>query len=243
MFLTLSGKSIHYTKSGTGTPVFLLVHGWGGTGRSLSKLASLLKDTYTVYTLDLPGFGSSDRPNPDWGVAEYAGIITSFLREKIKQPVVFFGHSFGGALGVYIASSEPALFSRLILASASYHRTSGPQSRLPLRKLPFLPGWLKLIVRKAAYKLLYPKSDILNYPFLEENYRTIVSHDLTPHLKNIAMPVLILWGENDRDTPVADARLLKDNLPDAHLVIYPGATHNFPLKEPEKVSEDIRKFI
>lgn len=242
MFADIGGRSIHYSVAGTGARTLILVHGWGGTTRSLSQLSSCLCTKYRVISLDLPGFGASDHPEKNWGVEEYAGVVREFIRKTAAGPVIYFGHSFGGALGIYLAASHPELIAKLVLAAPSFHRSSVHRKQSPLERLPG-PRFMKLIIRKLYYKLFYPRSDILAYPHLEENYRRIVATDLTPLISRVRQPALILWGELDRDTPVADARLLHRKLAGSTLVIYPRATHNVPLKNAEEVCREMEKFI
>lgn len=243
MFARLQDKSIHYTKTGAGTAL-LLVHGWGGTGHSLHKIACQLKDRYTVYTIDLPGFGSSDQPGKEWGIEQYAEIVLSFIHAYIGGPVYYFGHSFGGALGIYIAATKPEIISKLILAAPSFHRLpQKPNSLTAIANRMPLPHIGKLMFRKILYKLFFPRSDILNYPHLEHNYRTIVAKDLTPALPAVKVPTLILWGDKDRDTPVADAFLLEEGIEGAKLVIFPGVSHNFPLRQPDLVARYTIEFL
>lgn len=244
MFAVVNGKSIHFTKTGQGDTVMLLVHGWGGTGRSLQGLARLLSRRNLVLTIDLPGFGSSDRPESTWGIKEYASLLAGFINQQTQKPVVYFGHSFGGALGIYLAANQPGIVSKLIVAGASFHRPSLPKknpssfaSRLPL------PGLSKLLLRRTFYKLFYPHSDILNYPQLECNYRRIVAEDLTHLLSHIRQPTLILWGDRDRDTPVEDARLLAEKIAGSKLVIFSDVSHNLPLKHADRVYSEMEQFL
>src|SRR3989344_2635207 len=106
MKLDLYGKTINYQISGTGNP-FLFVHGWGGNLYSLQILAQLFSTKYMTITIDLPGFGLSDKPDPEWGVGEYAKFLIDFINKLNLKSVIFFGHSFGGALGIFIAANYP----------------------------------------------------------------------------------------------------------------------------------------
>ena len=237
MNLDLSGKLVNYKISGKGDP-FLLVHGWGGSSDSLKKLALLLSSEYKAITLDLPGFGKSDNPDPDWGVEEYAKFLVEFIDRLNLKPVIFFGHSFGGALGIYIASNYPNYIKRLILCGASYKRTAPSTT-----KISRLMNWLPPIVKKTVYKVFFPQSDLYKVPHLEANFRKIVTQDLTPVLKSIKAPTLILWGEEDRQTPVSHARELHDAINHSQLKIFPNIGHNLPLLHPKIVQEEIKKFL
>lgn len=231
------GKSVNYELKGQGWPI-LLIHGWGGSLKSLSALADLLADKNQVILLDLPGFGSSSDPDNDWGIEEYSRIIIDIIDKLKIKPVVYFGHSFGGALGLNLAVKYPAYIKKLIVADASYRR-SKPTSSILSRSLK----WMPKIIKMLAYRLLYPQSDISKVPKLEANFRKIVTQDLTPLTSKVKIPTLILWGESDTQTPVNDGKYLNSRIKNAKLSIFPGIGHNLPLKKPELVNSEIQKFL
>ena len=149
MKLDLNEKTVNYEINGRGEPV-LLVHGWGGSSKSLQALARLLSEKFRTITLDLPGSGLSSNPDPDWAVGEYAKFLINIIDNLKIKPVVFFGHSFGGALGIYIAANYPTYIKKLVVSGASYKRTKQSSSLLSklLKGLP--PG-----VKRLIYKIIY----------------------------------------------------------------------------------------
>lgn len=237
MNVKLQGKSINYQLEGTGSPL-LLIHGWGGSSKSLEPLAQSLAKKYKAITIDLPGFGKSSKPDPDWGVEEYAKIIIDFISEFKLRPVIFFGHSFGGALGVYLAAKYPEYISKLILSGASYKRNNPASAKA----VAFLK-WIPPLAKKIIYKVLFPQSDLYKVPELETNFRKIVTQDLTPLIQTIKTPTLILWGEKDNQTPVSNAIELQNKINSSGLKIFLNIGHNLPLKYPRLVYEEITKFL
>lgn len=237
MILDLNDKTISYQIKGKGNPI-LLVHGWGGSSKSLETLAQLLSGKYKTIIIDLPGFGSSSKPDPSWGIDEYSNLLVDFIDKLNVKPVVFFGHSFGGTLGIFIASKYPSYISKLILCAASYKRNAPSTAKIS-KYFIWVPPILKIII----YKLLFPQSDLYKIPELQVNFRKIVSRDLTPVLKTIKTPSLILWGEKDSQTPASYALELKKNLNSSRLKIFPEIGHNLPLQHPQLVYQEIKKFI
>ena len=237
MHLDLNGRTINYKVSGNGDS-FLLVHGWGGNSKSLEDLATLLSAKYQVITVDLPGFGHSSGPDPDWGVGEYAQFLIDFICELKLRPVIYFGHSFGGALGIFLAKKYPEYIGKLILSGASYKRYAPTTS-----KISILFKWLPSIVKKVLYKVIFPQSDLFKVPSLEKNFRKIVRQDLSPLLPSIKIPTLILWGENDKETPILQAYELEKRIKNSRFKIFPDIGHNLPLLKPLIVFEEINKFM
>ena len=229
-------KTVNYLVQGQGQPV-VFVHGWGGNMKSLESLAALASARYQTVTLDLPGFGQSDQPDPDWGVKEYTETVISLMKKLKLSNIVYFGHSFGGSLGIYIAANYPGLIKKLILCDSSFKREvkTSPIARF-FRKLP---SKLKLFL----YRVFFPNSDLAKFPHLEANFRKIILEDLSGYLSKINIPTLILWGEGDRQTPVDGAYELKNKIKNSKLKIYPNIGHNLPIKNPELVYYELAKFI
>lgn len=237
MEIKIRGKTIAYEMKGKGSPI-LLVHGWGGSSLSVAKLAAILSKKYNTIILDLPGFGHSDIPNRDWGVAEYAELLIEFIHALKLKNLTYFGHSFGGALGIYIAAKQPQLIRKLILCAPSYKRPSRKVSRIQfLNRL--IPARFKL----TLYRIFFPGSDISKFPALEHNFRKIVTQDLTSYLHKIKAPTLILWGDKDSYVPVSYAYELKKNIKYSIMKIFNGHFHSIPLKYPELIAKEVEKFI
>jgi len=237
MKLDLYGKTINYQISGTGNP-FLFVHGWGGNLYSLQILAQLFSTKYMTITIDLPGFGLSDKPDPEWGVGEYAKFLIDFINKLNLKSVIFFGHSFGGALGIFIAANYPNYIKKLILCAASYKRNS-PKTT----KMSRLFSWLPPQLKKIIYKIFFPHSDLYRVPELEANFRKIVRQDLTSDLQSIKSPTLILWGMKDKQTPIHHAYELHKKIKNSQLKIFPEIGHNLPLQHSQTVYQEIKKFL
>lgn len=237
MFVTLRGKRISYEVVGQGEPI-LLVHGWGGSSASLKALSLILSQSYQIIVIDLPGFGHSDNPEPTWGVEEYAHILTEFLDQLKLKKVDFFGHSFGGALGIYIASQEPNRINKLILCAPSYSRLAKKVVGIQSLK-QIIPPDLKLLL----YRIFFPNSDISRFPKLEQNFRKIVTQDLTPLTHSINVPTFILWGEKDTYVPVEQATNLHARIKKSILKIFPDVKHSLPLKNPDLVAREVKEFL
>ncbi|XXG65974.1 hypothetical protein AAC387_Pa05g3545 [Persea americana] len=105
------GHSINFLAKGNGPPL-LLVHGFGASIGHWRRNIGVLADGYTVYAIDLLGFGASDKPEGfSYTMETWAQLILDFMDEVIQKPTVLVGNSVG-SLACVIAASEPA--SRLV---------------------------------------------------------------------------------------------------------------------------------
>ena len=225
---------INYEEKGQGEPI-IFVHGWGGSINSFIQLANLIPNNYRVIKIDLPGFGKSDLPGHDWGVEEFGRCLVDFLKTLHIEKVIYFGHSFGGSLGIFLAAHYPKLITKLILCAPSYKREVRKSKGLLSR----LPQTLRIIL----YRIFFPHSDLWRFPRLESNFRKIVQQDMTAYLPKIKTKTLILWGKADRETPIEQADLLHKKISNSILKTFPDIGHNLPLQHPELVYQELKKFL
>ena len=247
MYVKIDNRKIHYKKIGKGKPI-LFVHGWGGSLYSLHNLAQEASSSYTAILIDLPGFGKSDNPPPHWGVDGYAELVCHVIKTLNLDKPHFVGHSFGGAIGIYIASHYPRLIDKLILCNSSFKRERKVSPTAKLAKM--VPHRNNIILRlieplakKLYYSIFHKDSDLMKFPHLERNFRKIVTQDLTKDTKKIAVKTLILWGEEDTQTPVLWAYELDKNIRKSQLKVFPEARHNLPLKYHTEVWAEIKPFL
>lgn len=241
MVATVQGKKIYYELEGSGAPI-LLVHGWGGSAASLRPLAKLLADHYRTILVDLPGFGQSDNPDPDWGIGEYSRNLVAFTRSLGLTGITFIGHSLGGSLGIYVAAHHPGVVDKLILIAPSFKRNARHKPTFAHHVLRRFFGCIPL-AKVLYYKMFYPSSDLLKYPRLESNFRKIVTQDLTADTLKIETPTLVLWGATDTYVQPQDARLLHKNIKGSELRMFEDKGHGLPLFHPEVVTKEIEKFL
>lgn len=231
-------------KSLSNTPV-LFLHGWGGSTLSLKPLAEFVSPWARRIILDLPGFGQSTNPDSSWGVGEYAEVIYNFLITFGYQKIIIIGHSFGATLALYLASKYPELVERVVVCAPSYlraHKTTPQQGRTLSSLVKPLFDKLPLL-KWGVYRVFFPNSDLLKFKHLESNFRKIIHQDTSDEMSKIKSSTLIIWGVEDRDTPLEDGKLLHTLIPHSRLEALPFETHNLPVKYPEKIYKIINSFL
>src|SRR5215210_1348509 len=131
-YLELEGSWIRYRVTGRGPPV-VLVHGWLTSGRIWEQLADLLAQRFTVYTLDLAGFGESDKPISGYGVRHGSRLLYAFCAHFGLTRSAVVGHDVGGAIAVKLAADHPDVAGRLVLVA-----TPAKQDQIDLPTLLWL---------------------------------------------------------------------------------------------------------
>ena len=112
-YLELEGTWIRYNILGGGPPV-LLVHGWLSSSRIWEQLAARLAQRFTVYTLDLSGFGESDKPLSGYGVRNGSRLLYAFCAHFGLTRTNVVAHDLGGDMAVKLAADHPDLVGRLV---------------------------------------------------------------------------------------------------------------------------------
>jgi len=247
-FTQIDGLRVQFRSRGAG-PLLLLLHGWGGSSLSFAPVLPALEQRFRLLIPDLPGFGFSEPPAAAWGSADYARVAAALIESAGGEPVDVLGHSFGGKVAVALATQYAELVNRLVLVAAPLVRqeaSAGTRSRgrayararAVARLLPPLRG---LILRRAAER--YGSQDYKAAGPLRPTLVRVVNEDWRPALPAVRAPVLLVYGENDADVPLAVGEAARDALPNAELVVIEGAGH-FPfLDDSQRFSEAVLRFL
>ncbi len=208
------------------TLVFL--HGWGVDSQLWFKIIPGLKDkNYSLYLLDLPGFGRSQVPDAAYNVDDYKKIIYGFVKKLGLKNINLIGHSFGGRIAIKMAAENSDILNKIILVNAAGIVNASKAKKIytilakvisPVFKLGFMKPF-----RKKMYFLL--RSEYLENEKLSKTFSKVVSENLTGLMARINKPVLIIWGKNDLITPLYDGQLMNKLIPKSKLVIFKKAEH------------------
>ena len=247
--INIHGVTFNYTVEGTGKPI-VLMHGWGCNHTTLASIEQALTPDFKVYNVDFPGFGKSSEPEEVWGINDYADLMKEFLSvEKIENPILA-GHSFGGRVGILLASQIPV--HKLILIDAAGikpRRTLSYYYKVYTYKavrhtLPLIFGKDKAEELLNKYRKRVGSSD---YSQASQKMRMIMSkvvnEDLKYAMPKIKCPTLLIWGANDTATPISDARKMEKLIPDAGLVEFKGIGHYSFLENPYQFRSVINSFL
>ncbi len=219
---------------GAGEPV-LLVHGWGASIELLQPLAQRLSRLgYRCYMFDLPGFGESEEPARAFSVRDYAEFCLAYLDHHQLQRVQYFGHSLGGRIGLLLGAEYPERLRALALSNSAGIRPK-PSARAALRlrlyqalrqRLRALGAQTSAEKLAALYAQRYGSADyIAASPIMRQTLVKIVNQDLLPFARRVTLPTILLWGDQDQETPLWMGEALAAAMPDAALIVQPGAGH------------------
>lgn len=237
-YFVLPGK-----KSNNKTLVFL--HGWGVDSQLWFKIIPELTDkNYSLYFLDLPGFGHSQVPSTTYSIDDYKKIIYEFVKKMGLKNINLIGHSFGGSIAIKLASENPIFLNKLVLVNAAGIRHSSIQKNVKttLAKIIsplFSPSFMQPI-RIKFYQLI--GSEYLSIPAMSRIFTLVVSENLMPLLSRINILTLIVSGDKDKITPVAQAQEMNKKIKKSRLVVLSAGHFSF-IDQTKRFAEELIKSI
>ncbi len=263
----LAKTPIHHLKIGSGPPL-LLLHGLFDTGQTWDRLVPQLSDRFTLYAIDLPGFGKTPLPKR-WSNSFSAMVdaVLGFLDKQGIAKISLVGNSMGGSLSLAICEAAPKRVDRIILLNP-FGLPQVPVAvksarSLMGRLLPYL--LLEPAIRQCA-KVIFSRAlfdkDRLTSEALEQRVEPFASlqqrRNLFRFLREIStetikviddkvpsilQPVLILWGKEDGWLSQDHWMHLKDRLPNARVQLFPDCGHLPQIEKPEDVATTIVAFL
>jgi pimeloyl-ACP methyl ester carboxylesterase len=270
--VTIHGHKRAYVKMGSG-PALLLLHGLGCDHSTWDPVIRQLARNYTVIAPDLLGHGASDKPRADYSVGGYANGMRDLLTVLNIDKATVVGHSLGGGVAMQFGYQFPERTERVILvAPGGLGPEVSPVIRAvslpgfnPVMGVLTLPGIRHVglaglrALSRTGLTVTHDLGEVAGIydSFKDPRARKAISHvvravvDTRGQLVTMvdrayltqAMPMLIVWGSDDRVIPVKHARTAAAVAPGAVVEVLPNSGH-FPHKDhPERFVKIINDFI
>lgn len=252
----VNGAEICYRIEGEGENRVLILHGWGCSMKTMQPVADALKKDHRILLVDFPGHGESGRPPEPWGVPEFAETILELLKRLSFLPCAVISHSFGCRIAAWIESEHPGTFNKMIFTGAAGIKPKpSEESRKKSARYKKLKQYCKTvqkipIIGKAAEgweEKLRKKYGSRDYNALDEEMRKtfvkVISLDMTERYGRFRASTLLIWGDEDTETPLWMAREMEKRIPDAGLVILEGGTHFAFLEQVGRFNTISRQFL
>jgi 3-oxoadipate enol-lactonase len=250
--------TLHYADSGQGTPVVLL-HGFPLSGAIWREQQQQLSDRYRVIAPDLRGHGQSPAPPGIYEMDLLAGDLLALLDALRIKKAVILGHSMGGyvTLAAWKLAPERFLALGLIDSQASADTEEGRSGRYKLAD-KVATGGSKVVV-EAMLPKLFASHLPDGAPIIEQVRQLILNTepagiigtlkgmaarpDSRAQMLNIAIPLLLLTGDEDQIIPQDKAKAMAGSLGKATLAIVEKAGHMPMLEQPAATTAALRGFL
>ena len=261
-YAEIDGVRLRYTDSGGTGPAVVLLHGFASSLETWDAVVPSLTPTFRVVTLDLKGFGWSERPEGDYSPAAEAKLVFGLLDQLGISQSAVVAHSWGSSVALAMAAAAPERITKLALYDAWVYEDQLPTFFLWARVsgLGEAMFWLWYAERAdermalAFYDQSYVTEDLVEAVerYLDQPgavaaalaaVRGQTLEDLEPQYAEVQVPTLLLWGREDRVVPLSVGERLAREIPRARLVVYPRCGH-FPMFEAASTSTaDLLSFL
>jgi pimeloyl-ACP methyl ester carboxylesterase len=254
-------------------PPLLLIHGWLSYRGVWRQTMEAFKDSHYCVAIDLLGFGNSDKPaDADYSIAAQGQRVLQLANALGFGRFTLIGHSMGGQIALCIASMlAPARVVKLVsvagIVSArltpAVEKVNVSMVALGVRVPQIYPlsRWLfrnKWFLRSTFQTWFYNINAVPLDEWAMDRYmafqpgvhisahkavQAIHTLNLTSQLPKITSPTLAIAGQQDAVVPVSDSHLIKEHVPDSHLVFIDACGH-FPMYEKTQLYiEELRAFL
>ncbi len=246
-----------------GLPTVLLIHALGTNFTQWEHIAAPLARYTRVLGIDLPGCGRSAKPRVAYRIAHMHEAVLGLLDYAQVPRAVLFGHSFGGRIAMDMALSQRSRVQGLLLMnSAGLHRyprwmhVLGPRILRQQVVAPAIVVAVKLLLRRIfahpterTQRFVSQVLDRYDPSYAWEFARYAVPllpdlmSDLGPRLRQLDLPVQVLWGEEDHLLSLDDVRSALDTMPQVRLRTLPRCGHMPNFEQPEAVVDTALQFL
>lgn len=254
-------------------PPVLLLHGLTSHRGVWSRTMERLQQGFHCIAIDHLGFGDSDKPkDADYSIQKQAERVLKIADHFGFDRFIVIGHSMGGQIATCLAASTASQsVSKLVSVDGvvTGELTAVVQNfkRLPIIAGRYIPSTYRLMRSLCnsktfacwAYDHWFYRPEEMPFDDWEADRRYSMNPDiaysaikawkslnvtnLTPLLKNIVAPTLVIFGKQDGTVPVAQAHLFKEQLPAAQLVLIDECGH-FPMYEKfDEYFAPLQKFL
>jgi pimeloyl-ACP methyl ester carboxylesterase len=248
--------TIAYRRGGSG-PALLLLHGFLSDSRVWSPQFELA-DRFTVIAWDAPGAGSSSDPDAPFTITDWATSLSAFLDALGIYQTHVVGLSWGGLLAQELWRTDRPRVRSLVLADTyagwmgSFGAATAQQrltrcirdSSLPAATL--VRDWVPEFFTRSAPSDLIDEMSAIVSGYHPTGFRlmaeTLAVADTNELLRRVDVPSLLLWGADDRRSPMDVAEALLDAIPDAELRVIPDAGHVSNMEQPLVFNEHVARF-
>jgi pimeloyl-ACP methyl ester carboxylesterase len=259
---TIHGHRVGYYQAGRG-PVLLLLHGIGRSALTWKRVIRDLAQHYTVVAPDLLGHGTSERLRGDYSLGAHASTVRDLLVTLGHDRVSLCGHSLGGGVAMVFAYQFPERCERLILVDSGglgpevspwlrLMSLPGSEFIVPLGTWPGLSRAAVAVggrLGQLGFRLSPVADEIwqayhaLGSADARHAFLATLREVIDFHGQKVSavdrlylasqVPVMIVWGTEDRIIPVDHARAAHRSMPGSRLEILKGVGHFPHAEDPE----------
>ena len=253
-FTERDGVRLHWQEAGSGTPL-LLIMGASWSSKMWYPAVPALASKHRVISFDNRGTGESST-TVDATMSDLAADARAVLDAAGVEKAHVYGVSLGGVIAQQLALESPERVLSLTLGCTGVLTADKPRAPKVMRLLYRLPKWLTIGLskkglygpacppEKAAADLAVIRADKADPVGLVAQQKALRAHSVTlEQTASLTMPALVLHGTADPVVKHSWGEELANALPDARMISYEGAGHNYLVAVGERASSDVLAFL
>lgn len=228
--------------------VIYILHGWAIGDKNQEKwqpFIDLLKEAgYKVNFLKIPGLSVPSQES--WELQDFVDWLEGQIKEK--SGVILLGHSFGSQLSIRYTSQHPKQISKLILIDSGGIKDRAIKVRIKRKVFLVLAKTGKNFLKSPVFRhFLYKMARETDYlkapPAQRKSMSNVLRDEILKDLPKIKCKTQIIWGQNDKTTPLKHAFLLHQGISHSKVQIIQEARHSPQFTHAKEVSEIVINFI
>jgi len=256
--IKVNNINMHYEINGKGDPL-VFIHGLGSSTRDWEEQIPVFSKDYKCITLDMRGHGSTDKPNEQYKIPQFAADVAELLKTLNISNAFVVGLSMGGATGFHLAISYPELVKKLVVTNMS---AAVPYKSFADKKMFFtrlmivkLLG-MKIMGKVIASKLFVKQNEhnekcrkIMATRWAENNpkaylssMRALKNWSVIEDLHKIKCPTLIIHSDEDYSS-LAHKTYYTSLITNGELIIVKDARHALPMEKPEEYNKILSEYF
>lgn len=258
MRIEVDGVGLNFEVAGESGPAVLLAHGLGGSLHQWRGVASRLAPVCRLVIPDLRGHGASDKPPLGYSLRAFADDLAAVCRAAGAERVVAVGASFAGAVVLQMAAAHPALVRGVVPVGGFGAMGPAGRERMERRAAAVEERGLEGVADDVVAAALGPTSHatrpalvgLVRAALLANDRRAyaacarmVASADVTPALPQVKVPVMLVFGTEEKVAPLPVQMELRRALPQAVLRAIPRAGHLPFLEEPDAFAAALMEFV
>ena len=252
-----TGVRLRYAEQGNpnGEPVILL-HGYGDSWVSYTRILPLMDQKYHVYVPDQRGHGESDRPASGYTFPDFAADVLAFMDAKGLKQATIVGHSMGSFVAQHVATAAPERVSKLVLVgtATSVHNNVVLELQREVGGLsdPVSPKFVRefqtSVVSKPVPDEFMDQVIQASLKLPARSWKDVMAGMLASPTKvdfgRVTAPTLIVWGDKETVFPDrSDQEALRKAIPKATLKVYEETGHCPNWEKPKRFVKDLEAFL
>lgn len=237
VFFKYGGAQIYFSARGRkNKPVNIFLHGWGQSGDCFKEIIASLPGFYNI-AFDFPPFGKSGEAE-GFTIFSYVEMLIAFCEQNKITKCNLIGHSFGGRVAILVSALRNDLVDRLVLIASAGMK--------PKRKLSY---FVNVFCYKCLKFLGCPPKNAGSSDYkklsaaMQKTFVNVVNTHLEEYCPLIEAETLIIFGENDNQTPIYMAKRLKKLIKNSQLVVLKHAGHFCFIERKIQVCQFLQQFL